>query len=254
MENSEVKYKNDHQKVVNSNFKVCTQCNENKSFKNFVALSSNITKRRDICRKCEADNRKKIAIESLTKHCPKCDKTLNKTEFPSDSKRLDGLYGLCKSCKALQDKEYKINNPEKIKALNKKRMENPHNRIAHNLRTRLNNVVVRRDQSTIEYVGITNKELLKWLEFQFDDKMSWDNYGAYWQIDHVIPCASFDLTNEGEIYKCFNWTNLRPFEKTENNSKNAKILDIDIKLHNIQVEKYKKEISNGKKKEKHIEV
>lgn len=251
MENSEVKYKNRHQTIINTNFKICEKCNENKAFKNYVAMSSDITQRRNICRKCEAEFRKQNALNSLTKQCPKCDKTLNKTEFPSDPSRLDGLYGLCKSCKALQDKEYKINNPEKIKALAKKRMKNPHNRIAHNLRSRLNNVVVRRDQSTIEYVGIKNKELLKWLEYQFDDKMSWNNYGAYWQIDHVIPCASFDLTKEEEIFKCFNWSNLRPFEKKENNSKNAKILDIDINIHNVRVEKYKKEIS---KKEKHIEI
>jgi hypothetical protein len=253
MENSEVKYKNRHQEVINTNLKVCTQCNENKKYKDFVALGSDITKRRDICRKCEAVNRKTVAINASTKHCPKCDKILDKTEFSSDPCRLDGLYGICKSCKLDQDKVYTKTHPEKIKEINHRRMAIPHNRIAHNLRTRLNNIVVRKDQSTIVYVGIKNKELLKWLEYLFDDKMSWDNYGTYWQIDHVIPCASFDLTKETEIFKCFNWTNLRPLEKKENNSKNSKILDIDIKIHNVRVEEYKNKIFN-KKKEKHIEV
>jgi hypothetical protein len=245
MEGNKVEKYNRHKTVVNSNFKVCVKCNENKTFKNFVALSSDITQRRDICRKCEADLRKQKSLESPTKYCPPCGRTLNKTEFRSDKSRMDGLYGLCKSCKSIQDKNYKKNNPEKMKQLAKKRMENPHNRIAHNLRVRLKNVVVRRDKSTIEYVGIDNKSFLKWLEYQFDDNMSWNNYGSYWQIDHVIPCAQFDLTKEEEIHKCFNWTNMRPLEKTEkteNNSKNSKIINFDIENQKLKVELYKKSL------------
>lgn len=240
MEKSEVKYKNKHQIVVNTNFKVCNQCNENKKFKDFVALSSDITQRRNICRKCEAFNRKKLALESTTKYCPQCDKTLNKTEFPSDPGRLDGLYGLCSSCKSHQDKEYKKNNPEKVRERARKRMENPQNRIAKNLRTRLGKLVREKYNGTFGYVGMTIPEFKSWLEYQFDDKMSWENYGSYWHLDHVIPCASFDLTVESNKYKCFSWENSRPLSARENNSKNAKILNNDIECHALIVAKYKK--------------
>lgn len=37
--------------------------------------------------------------------------------------------------------------------------------------------------------------------------MNWDNYGS-WHIDHIIPCSSWDLSNEDDIYKCFNYLNL----------------------------------------------
>ena len=25
--------------------------------------------------------------------------------------------------------------------------------------------------------------------------MTWDNHGIYWEIDHIKPCSSFNLTN-----------------------------------------------------------
>jgi hypothetical protein len=33
----------------------------------------------------------------------------------------------------------------------------------------------------------------KWIEFQFDETMTWENHGE-WHFDHVKPCSSFDLT------------------------------------------------------------
>ena len=50
--------------------------------------------------------------------------------------------------------------------------------------------------------------------------MSWDNYGSYWDIDHIIPCASFNLDNLEEQKKCFIFTNTRPLSKIENQRKN----------------------------------
>jgi hypothetical protein len=47
--------------------------------------------------------------------------------------------------------------------------------------------------------------------------MNWDNYGFYgWHIDHIRPCASFDLSKPSEQRKCFNYTNLQPLWATEN--------------------------------------
>ena len=36
------------------------------------------------------------------------------------------------------------------------------------------------------------------------------NYGSVWQIDHCLAIASFNLIDEMEMKKCFNWINLRP--------------------------------------------
>lgn len=128
-----------------------------------------------------------------------------------------------------------------MREISAKRLSIPQNRIAHNLRTRLRHLVVRKDKSTLEYLGINKNEFKEWLEYQFDENMNWDNYGSYWQIDHVTPCASYDLTSEDNIYKCFNWTNMRPLEKKENNIKNNKIINDEILNHSKIVKKFKKE-------------
>lgn len=50
--------------------------------------------------------------------------------------------------------------------------------------------------------------------------MNWDNYNhETWHIDHIIPCAAFDLTNPIHQRICFNWRNLQPLWGNENISK-----------------------------------
>ena len=56
--------------------------------------------------------------------------------------------------------------------------------------------------------------------------MSLDNYGSVWQIDHCLAIASFNLLDEKEMKKCFNWINLRPMYCSENISKGDKIDEI----------------------------
>jgi hypothetical protein len=53
--------------------------------------------------------------------------------------------------------------------------------------------------------------------------MNWDNHGLIWEVDHIIPCSSFDLTIEDNIYKCFNYKNTQPLYKSLNRSKKDKI-------------------------------
>jgi hypothetical protein len=53
--------------------------------------------------------------------------------------------------------------------------------------------------------------------------MNWKNHGIYWHLDHIKPCASFDLKKDENIFKCFNWSNYRPSEKKENILKSNKI-------------------------------
>jgi hypothetical protein len=54
---------------------------------------------------------------------------------------------------------------------------------------------------------------------QFRGEMSWPTYGQTWVLDHVRPCASFDLTDPAQAALCHNWRNLQPLTPDENHAK-----------------------------------
>jgi hypothetical protein len=79
---------------------------------------------------------------------------------------------------------------------------------------------------TLEYVGCSVEDLRTHLENQFEKEaercghpISWENQGK-WHIDHIKPCASFNLDLEEERHKCFHYTNLQPMWGPDNMSKN----------------------------------
>lgn len=79
-------------------------------------------------------------------------------------------------------------------------------------------------KQTMELIGCTVADLKKYLEIRFEPGMSWNNYGSRgWTIDHIIPCASFDLTQPEEQKKCFHYTNLQPMWWLDNSKKNSVI-------------------------------
>jgi hypothetical protein len=75
-----------------------------------------------------------------------------------------------------------------------------------------------KDTRTFEAIGCSIAHFRKWIEDMFQDGMSWDNYGE-WEIDHVRPCASFDLTDRSQFLECFNYRNTRPMWRADNRRK-----------------------------------
>lgn len=75
-------------------------------------------------------------------------------------------------------------------------------------------------------VGYTTNDLKQHLEKQFDKNMNWNNYGNFWEIDHILPISYFKFQsyNDEEFKKCWALNNLRPLEKSENRSKGSKII------------------------------
>jgi len=71
---------------------------------------------------------------------------------------------------------------------------------------------------TMKLVGCSIDKLKEHLQKHFKSDMSFSNYGK-WHIDHIKPCASFDLRKKSEQRKCFNYKNLQPLWAKENLSK-----------------------------------
>ena len=64
-------------------------------------------------------------------------------------------------------------------------------------------------KETFDLLGCSHSFFRGWIIHHFYGNMTIENYGSVWQIDHCLPIASFNLLEENEMKKCFNWINLR---------------------------------------------
>jgi hypothetical protein len=124
------------------------------------------------------------------KICFNCKKTKSIKNFHKDKYKIDKLCSWCRECRSEKSKKYYSNNKNKIMKL----------------------------------IGCNIEQLKQHLQNQFKLGMSWDNHGK-WHIDHIRPCASFDLSKPEEQRKCFHYTNLQPLWAEENISKKDKVKD-----------------------------
>ena len=122
------------------------------------------------------------------------------------------------------DREYRKANRALINAHKRQRTQTDVNfRMVNNLRRRLGNALNghTKSASTMELLGCTAQQCNAHLESQFAVGMSWDNR-AEWHIDHIKPCAAFDLSLESHQRACFHYSNLQPLWARDNLSKGAK--------------------------------
>ncbi len=105
-------------------------------------------------------------------------------------------------------------------------------RLANILRSRLNEAVkvpmgyksrFSRSLLSRKTLGCDIPFLREHLESLFKEGMNWGNHGIRgWHIDHIKPCARFDLNDPTQRGICFHYTNLQPLWWRENCSKSAK--------------------------------
>lgn len=110
------------------------------------------------------------------------------------------------------------------------RKTNPSYAVACRLRGRVRGALMDAGQkkrlSTAELVGCSFKDLVIHIESKFTVGMDWDvflNSRGGIHIDHITPCAAFDLTKEEEQRECFHWSNLQPLWAVDNMKKGKKI-------------------------------
>jgi len=89
-----------------------------------------------------------------------------------------------------------------------------------------------------QYVGCNLNDLRKHIESQFQEGMTWNNHGrsyGQWQIDHIIGCNNFDLSNEAERKQCFYYVNLRPMWKEDHVKKSVRRLQVTKEIANAKI-------------------
>ncbi len=105
----------------------------------------------------------------------------------------------------------------------RKRLSTPRGKLDNNIAKVIRVVLKGRKarRSWEELVKYTIEDLVKHLENLFDENMTWDNYGSYWEIDHKIPKSWFKYTTaeDPKFQECWALKNLQPLEKELNRSK-----------------------------------
>ena len=104
-----------------------------------------------------------------------------------------------------------------------RRRRDPAFRLLGRLRARLRHALKGKSKSaaTIALLGCTPEECLAHINKQFTEGMTHENI----DVDHIVPCASFNFENKEEQRQCFHWSNLQPLFKDENRRKGAKITE-----------------------------
>lgn len=198
--------------------KVCKTCGQEKPFSDFYQDRG---KPRSNCKRCfydSQDKQKKCENQKLYYQKNKENrKEYNKEYYDKNKVKLINY-----------QKEYKKTNEKKMREYfrlnHHKRKTSLEYRIKRACRARISAALknnAKKASLTSDLIGCSVSKLKEHLEKQFKQGMSWENYGD-WHIDHIIPCAIFDLTKPEQQRKCFHYLNLQPLWAKENCSKGAK--------------------------------
>jgi len=252
-----------------NNLKTCNKCNLSLSWEHY-GISKN-GKHRNRCRKCEKLQNREYYAKNKEKKLMYCKKrydnnkarvlAINKAWSDKNKERhddsikkwADNNKDKRKEANVKYYKKHRQNNEDyrlrKLDQMKIRRATDVEYNLLENCRSRiyssLKSQSTKKNNRSIKLLGCSTEFFKRWLEHQFNSVMNWENYGTYWEMDHVIPCASFELTKEEERLKCFNWTNVRPLSKETNNSKSDKIYNQDILLQEIKVYYYKRQIQTA---------
>lgn len=231
--------------------KVCNKCDQCLPASQFQKDSYSKDCLKKMCKKCYSVKRKTPTqieknVTVLHKVCNKCNIDKDITNFKKNYTSSDNYFHICIDCMPKNTWT-----KEKQRKSHKKYSEKENVKIIRSLRCsqnrRINDAFKKigstKTNKTIEYLGCTIEFLKEWFEYLMKGTgMSWDNYSE-WQIDHVKPCKSFNLTDEKDIKECFSWKNLQPLTRLENIKKCANIIPELIENHKLRVKEFERSLT-----------
>lgn len=200
----------------------------------------------------------------MLKTCTKCGKILPVTEFYKHKQKKDGLDSWCKNCSKLNkqnyyskpenlqhkrdwDKEYYQRTKFTEKRQNYEINYRKKNKLNINQQINIMHSLKLVTKSTLEkswefLVSYNLQQLKEHLENQFDENMSWDNYGSYWEIDHIIPQNQFKFSSseDKDFQICWSLANLRPLSISKNRSRPKDGSDLTKEQIDTILNKYNK--------------
>lgn len=195
-------------KIIKLDNKSCNQCNKILPVSEFDVDSRALGGFKGKCNNCLITTKSGVT----EKFCPHCCQIKNISEFYKKNKSKDGVTSWCKMCEAQERRQKKDIRNKREK---QRRKTNPAHKIEVTLRNRTKTAILKQggkpDKRSEELWGCSTKDFIAYLESLFEPGMTLKNNTRHgWHIDHIIPCSSFDLTQESERLKCFHYTNQMP--------------------------------------------
>ncbi|WP_109744952.1 hypothetical protein [Arcicella aurantiaca] len=86
------------------------------------------------------------------------------------------------------------------------------------------------DNEILRYIVLSRTDFREYIEHQFLEGMTWDNYCSVWEIDHIIPVGEFDMANEDDLKLCWHYLNLMPLFRKDNEIKAHSLYFAKIEL------------------------
>lgn len=121
---------------------------------------------------------------------------------------------------------------KRLERLRERYRTDPEYRVKCLLRNRLSAALHGRARAakTLELLGCSPAFLLEYLESKFEVGMTREllQAGAI-HIDHVIPCAAFNLMRAEDQKVCFHYSNLKPMWAKENNKKRCRVAQSEVR-------------------------
>jgi hypothetical protein len=197
--------------------KFCSKCKDNKSADEFYKDKNNPDGLSGNCKQCRKEwkikNRENLlgyatVYNSIYFNKPEAKESrrMRSVEWRKNNPERQRQY-------IAENKE--IINKNKRNSVAKRIKEDPSARLAKNLRNRLRCILKGKIKkgSAIDDLGCSMVFLKNYLESKFLLNMTWANYGkgdGKWQLDHIIPLFTFDLTDREQFLRANHYTNLQP--------------------------------------------
>ena len=210
--------------VLDEKSRICITCKKQKNIDLFPNEKGLKNGKRNQCKDCRNENKRKIWHKNKHKYKEKHALTTKlwaqknkerrretnaklKKQKKHKDKRNKYIKDRCKS-----DPVFKIN--QRIRALIKSSFKRKNHR---------------KKCKTIQILGCSFEEFKVYIENQFEPWMNWGNYGRYtcsgkrtWQLDHKIPTST--AMSEKQIIELNHYTNFRPLDSYENIKKGISII------------------------------
>lgn len=195
----------------------CTKCGQHKTEDCFEIRSDNgVRRHRRVCKRCRTDS-----VVARRAENPEAFRSAERSRYAKNkaqhSKKWAAYYAINKGRLLAQAKIRRSKKKPTLAKYARERRSDPLVRYVENLRRRIFSYYQgKQSDSTMRLVGCSRSDLINHLEKTKQGQ-------APYEIDHILPIASFDHSDPTQRAVCWSYMNLRLIPRAENRQKSAKM-------------------------------